>query len=64
MIPPGFGSDGAAPSSYPLVVTVTPDTTGWPQEILSRNGMVCQDAYSGYTRVDVYADLIRAELGR
>ena len=30
--------------------------------ILSRNGLVCQDAYSGYTRVDVYADLIRAEL--
>ncbi|PUB32078.1 trypsin [Promicromonospora sp. AC04] len=32
--------------------------------ILSRNGTVCQDAYSGFTRVDVYADLIRAELRR
>lgn len=32
--------------------------------ILSRNGTVCADAYSGYTRVDVYADLIRAELRR
>lgn len=31
--------------------------------ILSRNGTVCADAYSGFTRVDVYAELIRAELG-
>ncbi|MBE1875504.1 S1 family peptidase [Myceligenerans pegani] len=32
--------------------------------ILSRGGTVCEDAYSGYTKVDVYADLIGAELGR
>lgn len=32
--------------------------------ILSRGGTVCEDAYSGYTRTDVYADLIREEIGR
>jgi secreted trypsin-like serine protease len=32
--------------------------------ILSRNGKVCEGAYSGYTRVDAYAELIREQLSR
>lgn len=31
--------------------------------VVSRAGMVCRNAFSGYTRVDVYADLIRDQLG-
>lgn len=32
--------------------------------IVSRRGRVCQDAYSGFTRLDVYADLVREQIAR
>jgi secreted trypsin-like serine protease len=47
-------------SGGPLVIDGRP--AGVSGQILSRNGLVCRTAYSGYTRTDIYADFIRAEI--
>lgn len=49
-------------SGGPLVVGGR--LAGVVSPILSRNGKVCEGAYSGYTRVQAYAELIREQLSQ